>query len=102
MRDLGAIGRSQTTSGLYKSIQEKSDKYEKLAKKHNVAYVVAVFSEFTAAIKPVELHQCLFEDYGGLFSVCPTLSGVLFFKETLGSYEFQYTENPHGIITLTI
>jgi hypothetical protein len=87
---------------LYQRIQEKSDNYRELIKKYNVAYVVAIFSEFTAGLKREQLHQCLFQDYGGLFSACPTLSGVLFFKESAGSYVFEFIENPHGVNHIVI
>lgn len=79
---------------LYQRIWGKADIYEKLAKKHNVPYVVAVFGEFTAAVELEEVHQCLFEDHGGLFNLCSTLSGVLFFEESAGRYSFKYIKNP--------
>jgi hypothetical protein len=80
---------------LYQRLQEKNDKYEKLAKKHNISYVVAVFGDFMADLEPEELQECLFKDHtGGLFKQCPTLSGVLSFEESLGQYIFKYIQNP--------
>ncbi len=88
---------------LYQRIKEKSDKYEHLVKKYNIPYVVSVFGEIKAGVKAEEIHQCLFEDYGGLFKDCPTLTGVLFFKESAsGTYVFEFTKNPHATTDIVI
>ena len=87
---------------LYQRILEKANTYEKLAKKNKSPYVVSVFSEFTADVKLEELNQCLFGDHGGLFNLCPTLSGVLFFKESSGWYFFTYIRNPQAILEIEI
>ena len=94
--------KKPNNSSLYQRIKEKSDKYEHLARKYDIPYVVAVFCDIKAGVEAEEIHECLFEDEGGLFKDCPTLSGVLFFEESLGPYEFRYIQNPHGIITLMI
>lgn len=88
---------------LYQRIKEKSDKYEHLAKKDDIPYVVAVFGDIKAGVQAEDIRQCLFEDYGGgLFRECPTLSGVLFFKESAGKYVFEFTRNPDGVNDIEI
>ncbi len=87
---------------LYQRIEEKANKYERLAENNKLPYVVSVFGELRAAVKKEELHQCLFEDHGGLLAQWPTLSGVLFFEESNGTYVFDFIENPQGTISITI
>jgi hypothetical protein len=87
---------------LYQRIQEKSDKYERLVKKNQLPYVVSVFGEIKAAVKGEELRQSLFEDHGGIFAQCPTLSWVLYFRESSGKYAFEFIKNSHGTIGIEI
>lgn len=94
--------KEPNNSRLYQRIKEKSDKYEHLAKKYNIPNVVAVFGDIKAGVGAEEIRQCLFEDYGGLFRDCPTLSGVLFFKDSAGAYVFEFTKNPHGMNDIAI
>jgi hypothetical protein len=58
--------------------------------------VIATFSEFTASIDPSEVGHVLHDLYGGLFSKSPWLSGVIFFREQGGAYEFTHFPNPHA------
>lgn len=81
---------------LYQIIWGKARVYKALVEKHRVPYVIAVFSEFTAALEIDELHECLFHDETGLFALYPTTSGVLFFEEKSGRYAFTYLQNPHA------
>jgi hypothetical protein len=81
---------------LYQIIWGKSRVYKALVEKYRVSYVIAVFSEFTAGVVIDELHSCLFHDETGLFALYPTTSGVLFFEEKSGRYEFTYLQNPHA------
>jgi len=87
---------------LYQRIGEKADLYCALVTKYNVPYVVSVFSDFRAVAKIDEVRQCLFEDHGGLFNLCPRLSGVLFFEELSGQYCFEYIRNPHSVIGIDL
>jgi hypothetical protein len=87
---------------LYQRIREKADIYDGLVKKHKAAYVVSVFGEFTACVEIEELHQCLFEDHGGIFKLCPILSGVLFFEESDGQYSFKYIRSPKPAIEIDL
>lgn len=81
---------------LWQRIQEKAEKYEKLAKDHNLHYVVSLFGEFTAFIEHEELNDCLFIDYdGGIFNQYKFLSGLLYFEESAGQYNFKYFRNPY-------
>ncbi len=81
---------------LYQIIWGKARVYKALVEKYRVPYVIAVFSEFTAALDIDELHSCLFHDETGLFVLYPTTSGVLFFEERTGRYAFTYLQNPHA------
>jgi len=83
---------------LYQRIREKALVYKTLAEKHCVAYVIAAFSNFLAAVRIDELHSCLFHRETGLFGLYPTVSGVLFFEETSGRYHFKYMPNPYSDI----
>jgi hypothetical protein len=81
---------------LYQIIWEKARVYKDLVEKYSVPYVIAVFSEFTAALEIDELHECLFHDETGLFTLYSTTSEVLFFEEKSGRYAFTYLQNPHA------
>ena len=82
---------------LYYSIQRKANTYKTMADEYSVPYVIAVFSEFTAAVNLDELGQCLFDKEFGLFASYPVISGVLFFEERFGRYAFTYMPNPNPV-----
>ena len=94
--------KKPNNSRLYQCMKEKSDKYERLAKKYNIPNIVAVFGDIKAGVESEEIHQCLFQDYGGLFTECPALDGILFFKESAGTYDFEFIRNPSSMTTIQI
>ncbi len=73
-------------------LQEKAQVYQDLVTK--LAYVIAVFGEFEAALDVDDIVACLNGEREGLFDQYPHVSGVLFFDENGGKYRFQYFENP--------
>jgi hypothetical protein len=82
---------------LYDRLWEKASKYTQLAEQMGVAYVIALFSEFNANIELAEVQDCLSDKEKGLFSLYPSVSGLLFFEESSGRYPFTYIRNPDGI-----
>lgn len=85
------------TERLYQAIWKKADTYRALAEKHQIAYVIAVFGEFTADVEDAELDECLFDEEHGLFKLYHDVSGVLFFTESAGQYQFTYRVNPSAV-----
>jgi hypothetical protein len=83
-------------SRLYDRIHQKASVYKELVERKSVAYVVAVYSEFTANVDISELRECLLSGESGLFHLYPSLSGALFFEERSGHYPFTYIESPHA------
>jgi hypothetical protein len=103
---LDAIGNSQTwvdwvpsnSERLYQKLLQKAQAYDSVIASMGIAYVVAIFGTFTAAVEPDELHDALLKDHdGGVFLKAPSLSGVLFFEESAGRYQFRYIANPAAI-----
>lgn len=91
---------------LYYNIQNKITTYKKVVESFGVPYVVAVFGDFKANVDITELRSCLFGDTSGLFLLYPDVSGILFFEECSGKYQFLYIQNlqakraielPHGM-----
>lgn len=89
------------TIRLYKAIEKKFFMYKALANKHNVPYIVAIFSEF-AAVKQEELDECLFGPEVGLFERYPEVSGFIFFEESSRSYLFVYKPNPYAVRAMSL
>ena len=87
---------------LYQKIEEKINIYDALIKKYKVPYIISVFGDFTAFIEMDVLHQCLFQDHGGIFNQYTIISGVLFFEESLGRYHFNYIANPRTIVEINL
>ena len=82
---------------LYQSIWDKASIYKTLVESEKIAYVIAVFGEFEAAVEWKELNDCLFGEGYGLFQQYAAVSGVLFFTEGLGGYVFTYLPNPNSL-----
>lgn len=83
------------TRRLYQAIQVKVDSYSQLVRDLGVAYVVAVYGDFLAAVEIDELREVLYEAHdGGIFRYSQAIAGVLFFEERSGTYGFQYLSNP--------
>lgn len=86
---------------LYQRIEGKVQKYSGLVNQLDIAYAIAVFSDFLAAIDVEDdLNSCLFGQESGLFGLYPKVSGVLHFEEHGGSYQFRYVRNPRAFRTL--
>ena len=73
---------------LYQKVQDKFGAYAKLAERERLAFVVALFSEFTAPIDAREVDHVVNELYGGLFGDYPQVSGVIHFESINGAYRF--------------
>ncbi len=91
----GPIGAQ--SDRLYARIREKASGYKGLVERARVAYVIALFGEFTADVDEEEVRQCLYDEEGGLFSLYPEVSGVVFFLESSGLYSFEYMANPKAV-----
>jgi hypothetical protein len=86
---------------LYHCIWSKAPAYKALAEKKDIAYVIAVSSDFKAPVDwEEELYPSLTNPDYGLFSLYPPLSGVLHFKETCQRYVFGYLANPEAHRTM--
>ena len=90
-------GNTDNVTRLYHSIWRKAEAYKTLVEELNVPYVVALFGEFTAALDLEEVCSVLFDQAWGLFSICPDMSGLLYFEERGGQYLFRYLGNPNAV-----
>jgi hypothetical protein len=82
---------------LYAQIWDKASKYKRLVEQEGVAYVIALYGEFTAAVDLEDVRECLFDKEKGLFSLYPEVSGLLFFVLVHSKrYDFTYIRNPDG------
>ena len=97
---VGWIGRNDDR--LYNSIWHKASIYKTLVEECGISYSIAVFGEFPAAVDIDELHRCLFDRESGLFELYPVVSGVLFFEEISGQYQFSYMPNPEPLKALSL
>lgn len=79
---------------LYQSIQRKANRYQALVQKHKLPYVVALFGEFIAVVNSDELNACLYGE-NGIFEQHAQVSGLLYFEENAGTYQFRYIPNPN-------
>jgi hypothetical protein len=76
---------------LYERIWEKARAYKALVEHR--PYVVAVFSDFLIEVDDDEINACLKGDQS-LFTMYPTMSGVVLVIERGGQYSFRYFANP--------
>lgn len=90
-------GNKDNVDRLYRSMLHKAQVYKALVQNLRVPYVIAVFSDFRAAIDSEEIYACLFAKEFGLFEICPEVSGMLYFVETSGRYLFRFTRNPTAL-----
>jgi hypothetical protein len=84
------------TKRFYSAISGKIVKYQSVALKYHVPYVVSIFGDFVAMVEQEELDNCLFGKETSLFGLYPVVSGVLYFEETSGIYFFSYKQNPYA------
>ena len=82
---------------LYHSIWKKISAYKNLVEKYCVPYVISLYGDFSAVIDTDELRACLYDGKTGLFGMYSIISGVLFFEENAGKYQFNYFTNPNAI-----
>ena len=87
---------------LYDRIQQKANTYKAVVVACGVSYIIAVFSEFAAAVNADELNTCLSDKETGIFGQYPLLTGLLFFEECSGRYQFTYMPNPRPSKRLNI
>ena len=87
-------GNADNLERLSSRLQEKAQVYQGLVNELSLAYVIAVFGEFEAALDRDDIMACLNGERDQLFDRYPYISGVLFFDENGGTYRFQYLENP--------
>ena len=102
---LACVWRDQNTDNvdrLYHSIWQKAQTYRDLAAHFRIAYVVAVFGTFRAALDFEEVTYCLVDEEFGLFREYPVLSGLLYFEEQHAAYRFQYLQNPSALSVLEL
>jgi hypothetical protein len=85
---------------LHSSLWKKADKYNNLAARKTVPYVVFIFGWMTAVLQAHQVEVCL----DGLFADCPTLSGLFHMYERgnclcddTAGYRFGYYGNPKAI-----
>lgn len=79
---------------LYERIHNKAIHYTALVDQYDIPYIVALYGEFMAAVNFGELNGCLFDNEFGLFRRHPRLTGLLYFEEQSGRYQFTYIPNP--------
>jgi hypothetical protein len=79
-------------------IDQKAGNYRRLASTLCLPYTIAAFGEFTASLDPEEIGHVLYDYHGGLLASTPELSGVIFFREHNGDYEFTYFANPAAAV----
>ena len=89
---------------LYQKLQAKFGSYTAAAQQEQVAFVVALFSEFTAPIDTEEVAHVVFNLHGGLFKDYRQVSGVIHFESSNGRYNFSalgnhFATNPSSAIT---
>jgi len=91
----------QRQERLYRCVWRKAQVYKALVEEHEIAYVIAVFSDFKAPVDwEEELYPSLTNAEHGLFKLYPHISGVLHFKVTSKGYVFGYLGNPDALRTI--
>lgn len=101
-----AISAGETWAGwatippdhILSKLDQKVGIYRRLASLHALPYTVALFGEFTASVDPEEISHVLYKHHGGLLTATPELSGVIYFLERNGNYEFTYFANRHATV----
>jgi hypothetical protein len=79
---------------IYSKLEAKASAYARLTESAQVPFTIAAFGEFTASIEPEDVREVCNVHAGGMFSACPFVSGVIFFRERAGQYRFSYFANP--------
>jgi hypothetical protein len=87
---------------IYSKIHAKARSYAELAAQLAIPYTVALFSEFFASLTADEVRHVLHDLHGSVFAAVNTLSGLIFFREQSGRYEFSRFPNPSAAYASTI
>lgn len=92
---------------IYRKLSDKSGQYSELARNSQTPFVIAVFGDFLAAIDPNEIDYVLYKyheddwEHKGWFPEFPEVSGLIYFREKNGDFEFIYFPNPHALYPAT-
>jgi len=92
-----ALYHADNINRLYQCIWYKARIYQDLARKFQIPYVVAVFGWFEAGVDSEEIQRCIFDKDIGVFKMYPEVSGLIYFRESLGQYLFDYARNPSAL-----
>ena len=85
----------QRDDRLYRCVWRKAQIYKGLVEELQIAYVIAVFSDFKVPVHwEEELYPSLTNAEHGLFKLYPHITGVLHFEVTSRGYVFGYLGNP--------
>lgn len=88
----GAAWTSMPQQNIYSKLDGKAGRYAQLAERLQVPYIIAVFGEFFVNIAPEEIASSLTGTVG-IFAQRPNLSGVVYWREVQGQYEFTHFVN---------
>jgi len=88
---------------LYRCVWRKAQVYKALVEELQIAYVIAVFSDFKLPVDwRDDLYPSLQNPKQGLFKLYPHISGVLHFEDTSQGYVFGYLANPDAPRTIRL
>jgi len=86
---------------LYDRVWRKAQAYKALVEALQVAYVIAIFSDFKVPVHwEEELYPSLTGAEDGLFKLYAHITGVLHFEVTSKGYVFGYAGNPDALTTM--
>lgn len=98
-----AVWLPSNVDRLYQKLGEKIERYEELAERLNISYVVSIFGDIKAVVEPDELQDVLHTAHEkGIFVRFPWLSGVLYFYTSSLNYNFKYFNNPAALRPLCV
>lgn len=89
-------GKKNNVDRLYDRIQDKARAYHDLVERERIPYAIAVFTDILMAMDMEEIKLCVSNEETGLFTLFPSVSGILHFEENDGLYSFSYLHNPHA------
>jgi hypothetical protein len=97
------VGRVPSpTARLLSRLDEKAAAYREIVSRRQLPYVIAVFASVESFLAPRDLEAALLDSSADWFNANETVSGVLHFEETSGSYVFTYFPNPRSRVPLLI
>lgn len=97
-----AFWGNANTQRLWQSLRDKASKstYHDIAMRHHVPYLVALHSDFRAAVSMDDLEVCLFDTDTGIFKIYPSVSGIIYFEDSGSGYRFSHIANPFSSHTI--